>query len=113
MSAEVIIASETPQLNGTAIKAHALLCSKTYRACKFTRVGQDFIDEVFTDVECILRELRNKYSTLHPALPAESGFVKGATLDKLQVELDGVIARMIQNKVQKQPTCGVTLGRTR
>jgi hypothetical protein len=39
--------------------------------------------------------------------------VTGALLDKIGVELNRAVCRLIQNKVQKQPSCGVTLGRTR
>lgn len=114
MSDEIQVASDRPALNVTAIKNHALRCSASYRAGKFTRVGQDFIDEVFTDVECVLRELRNKSNqTIHPVLEPNEVFVKGALLDKFQLEFDRVVARIIQNKVQRQPTVGCTLGRTR
>lgn len=116
-------------VNDSAIADFALRCSKTYRAGKFTRVGKDFRDELDADIECLLRDLRNKANnTLHPALgqgqPIQStvdsgtvednvSIVKGAFMDKLQVIFNQAICRMIQNKVQKQPTVGVTLSRTR
>lgn len=101
-------------LNETAVRTHALACSKTYRAGKFTRVGQDFMDEVKADTEALVREIRNKYATLHPVLDlGENQVVTGALLDKIGAELGNAIGRLIQNKVQRQPTCGVTLGRTR
>lgn len=100
--------------NETAIRDFALGCSAKYRAGKFTRVGSDFVDEVKTDVECMIREIRAKYPTLHPALPTDGvTFTTGALLDKLQPVLNAAIARCIQNKVQRQPTVGKTLGRTR
>jgi hypothetical protein len=112
------------ELNQAAIKEFALRCSKAYRAGKFTRVGEDFIQECLDDVECLLREIRNKYNTLHPALgqgsslalPGEEDnvfIVKGAFKDRLETIFNQAICRMIQNKVQRQPTVGVTLGRTR
>lgn len=103
-------------LNESAIRQHALECSRQFRAGKFTRVGQDFLDEVQADVEALVRELRNKYPpTLHAALePAENTCaVTGALLDKVKAELNRAICRLIQNKVQRQPTVGVTLSRTR
>lgn len=101
-------------LNESAIHTHALKCSQTYRAGKFTRVGGDFIDEVKADVEALLRELRNKYPTLHPALPTEqSTFVTGALTDRVVSILNEAIGRLIQCKVQRQPTVGKTLSRTR
>ena len=108
------------ELNQAAIKEFALRCSKTYRAGKFTRVGQDFIEEVETDIECLLRELRNKCGTLHRALgqgqgsPEDNVFiVKGAFKDRLETIFNQLVCRIIQNKVQRQPTCGCTLSRTR
>lgn len=112
-------------LNQNAIKEFALRCSSEYRAGKFTRVGADFIEEIETDIECLLRDLRNKgINTLHPALGQGQALglsaqednvfiVKGAFLEKLEIIFNQAICRIIQNKVQRQPTCGVTLGRTR
>jgi hypothetical protein len=101
-------------LNESAIKDHALECSRRYRAGKFTRTGEDFVDEVKADVEKLVRELRGKFPTFHEALPApENGFVTGLLRDKVASELDAAIARMIQNKVQRQPSCGCTLKATR
>ena len=119
-------------LNQAAIKDFALRCSKTYRAGKFTRVGSDFTEEVEADIECLLREIRNKFPTLHPALGqgqtiempgistghTVSGednvfIVKGAFMERLEEIVNQAICRMIQQKVQRQPTVGVTLGRTR
>lgn len=100
-------------LNETAIREHALKCSKLYRAGKFTRVGQDFVEEVQIDVECLVRNIHSKDATLHPVLPVEGKFTTGALMDKVEENLNGLIGRIIQNKVQKQPSCGVTLGRTR
>lgn len=100
-------------LNESAIRAHALACSKKYRAGKFTRVGEDFITEVAIDVENLVRNIRSKDLTIHPALPVEGTFTTGALMDKIQVNLNDLIGRIIQNKVQKQPSCGCTLGRTR
>jgi hypothetical protein len=109
------VVSDCPVLNESAINEYALLCSKLYRAGKFTRVGSDFREEVYTDVECIIRKLRNEFrETLHPPVEIpKSGFVKGAVLDKIRAELNLTIGRCIQNKVQRQPTVGCTLGRTR
>lgn len=111
---EQAIASDRPALNVAAVKEHALRCSVSFRAGKFTRVGQDFIDEVFVDVDCLVREIRNKYNnTVHEALEPNVNIVKGPFMDKIALELDRAICRLIQNKVQRQPTVGCTLGRTR
>lgn len=101
-------------INESAIKAHALGCSAKYRAGKFTRVGSDFMDEVKADVEAMVREIRNKYATLHPPMITDGTvFVTGALKERVMAELDAAIGRLIQNKVQKQPTVGMTLSRTR
>ena len=114
MPEEIIDLASGRFLNETAVRNHALACSKAYRAGKFTRVGQEFIDEVKADVEAIIRDLRSKYHTLHPVLElGENQVVTGALLDKIGAELSNSIGRLIQNKVQKQPTVGCTLSRTR
>lgn len=101
-------------LNESAIREHALECSKKFRAGKFTRVGQDFLDEVHADVEALVRNVRNSSPTsLHDPLPTELTFTTGALVDKVQEALNGLVGRIIQNKVQRQPTVGVTLSRTR
>jgi hypothetical protein len=111
---EVVNVATGRVLNESAIREHALRCSAQFRANKFTRVGEDFIDEVRADVECLLRELRNKYPTqLHPALPPDVMLITGALTEKVMEPLNEAIARLIQNKVQRQPTVGKTLGRTR
>lgn len=114
MSDETLDLASGRFLNETAIRNHALACSKAYRAGKFTRVGQEFLDEVKADVEALVRELRGKYTNqVHPILPLENEVVTGALSDKVMAELSKAIGRLIQAKVQRQPTCGVTLGRTR
>jgi hypothetical protein len=101
-------------LNETAIREQALRCSRDCRNGKFTRVGSDFVDEVKADVEALLRDLRGKAQTLHPPIMfGDDSFVTGELMDKSRDILNELIGRMIQNKVQKQPSCGCTLGRTR
>lgn len=114
MSDEILDLASGRYLNETAIREHALKCSATYRANRFTRVGEDFIDEVKADVEALIRDLRIKYPTLHPALPAENNtFTTQNLCDRIMPEINNAIARIIQNKTQRQPSCGKTLGRTR
>jgi hypothetical protein len=98
----------------SAIHAHALECSKRYRAGKFTRVGQDFHDEVRAGTEAWVRSLRNLFPTLHPAIEPvdEKCYITGALMERVAVELNRAIGRMVQNKVQRHPTVGKTLGRT-
>lgn len=103
-------------LNETAIRDHALRCSARFKGNRFTRVGQDFLDEVQADVEMLIRNVRNQQVTsLFPPLEPDekTSCVTGALSDKVMGELNRLICRMVQNKVQRQPSCGKTLGRTR
>lgn len=99
------------RLNGAAIREHALRCSKQFRAGKFTRVGEDFVDEVTAEVEAFVRDLRdNRIQTkLHaPLPPGELCLTTGALMDEVQHALNQYIGRLLQNKVQSQTT-GCTL----
>lgn len=101
-------------LNKSAIKQHALNCAARLRP-KFTRVGQDFIDEVEADVESFIRGLRTdsmKDVAAAPCLEPTDDFLTGALLEKLKPILNRQVARIIQGKVWRQTT-GITLGRTR
>jgi hypothetical protein len=114
MSNEILDLSSQRYLNESAIKSHALRCSARFKANRFTRVGEDFVDEVKTDVEAFLRELRAKSPTqTFEALPQDGTFVTGLLRDRAGQLLDDWVARIIQNKVQRHPSCGKTLGRTR
>lgn len=99
------------ELNQSAIKKHALACSKAHRANRFTRVGQDFLDAVNSEVEALVRDLRNTRFPvpMNAPLPTEENFVKEALLEKVKDALNQAIGRIIQAKVQRQPTCGITL----
>jgi hypothetical protein len=100
-------------LNIAAVKRHALACSEKHRAGKFTRVGADFLTECDADVEALVRELRNKYANqVHVSLETEEYFLTPALVEKLTRELNAAIGRLIQNKVQRQPSVGQTMGRT-
>jgi len=101
--------------NDSAIRAHALACSVAVKGGKFTRVSQEFIDEVHADIEALIREVRNKYPiTVHePVNTGDATFTTGALLDRVQEAINGAIGRLIQRKVQMQPSCGKTLSRTR
>lgn len=105
-------------LNISEIKRYALDCSVKNRAGVFERVGEEFLIEVAADVEDWVRKLRGDRPTLHPVVFEANEedcpqFVTGELLDKVKAELNGMIARMIQNKVQRHPSCGKTLKRTR
>lgn len=112
------MSDSTRDVNESAVKDYALECSKQFRAGKFKRVGADFMDEVKADVESVVRGLRTKYSAgMHPPLHIKTGecprFATGNLMDKFEAEVNEAIARIIQGKVQAQPSVGQTLGRTR
>lgn len=101
-------------LNESAVRDHALLCSAKFRANRFTRVGEDFIDELKADLESVIRHLNVDCKTvLNDPLTPDVEFVTGALLKKMEPVLNKLIGRLIQNKVQRQPSTGKTLGRTR
>lgn len=111
---EILDLASGRYLNETAIREHALACSKACKGGRFTRVSQEFLDEVAADVEALIRELRSKHSTLvFPEQPTTFVFTTRALSDKIASELNTVIARITQRKVERQPSCGQTLKRTR
>lgn len=108
------VGGQMSDLNISAVKKHALACSVANRGAKFSRVGQDFIDEVCAEVEALVRELNVRFPVKERDIVCTPEvFVTGPLLEKLRDPLNAAIARIIQNKVQRQPSVGVTLGRTR
>jgi hypothetical protein len=110
------VSSKPRLLNQSAVKEHALRCSRERRAGKFKRVGQDFYSEMDAEIEALIRELRNKYvsDVFQPVHPdPEMVFVTGTCLEKVREELDAAVARLIQRKLERQPSVGVTIGATR
>lgn len=103
-------------LNTAAVKRYALTCSKAYKGGKFTRVGEDFLEEVEADVEALVRSIVTQHPAfLNPQLetPTVELFVTGTLMDKIKKEVNSAIHRLIKNKVCKQPSVGKTIGRTR
>lgn len=109
----------TREVNESVIKDYALHCSIKFRAGKFKRMGTDFMDEIKADVEAFVRAMRSKYVTpIHAPLYMDDQFpcpkfATGKLMEKIENEVNQTIARIIQTKVQAQPSCGQTLGRTR
>lgn len=101
-------------LNESALKRHALECSKANRSNRFTRVGADFVSEIESEVESFVRDLRNNRFPVQVNAPlaTSENFIKDALLEKVKEALNQAIARIIQQRVQRQPSVGVTLGRT-
>lgn len=100
--------------NDSAIREHALACSVAIKGGKFTRVGQDFIDEVHADIESIIRDWNNKFPlNNHAPVSSDATFTTGALMARVQEALNGAVRRLVQRKVEVQPSCGKTLSRTR
>lgn len=100
-------------LNISALKKHALACSVARKNGRFTRVGQDFLDEVEADVEALVRKTLATGFMAEASVKTEDTFVTGALVDRLKEVLNTAVAQIIENKVARQPSVGVTLGRTR
>lgn len=99
-------------LNVSAIKEHALRCSKETRAGKFDRVGADFLDGVETDVESLVRLLVNAVPIMDGFKEVETdgaSFVTGAMAQKLSEAMSAAVGRIIQRRVHRHPTLGKTL----
>ena len=97
----------------------ALKCSKRNRAGLFTRVSQPFIDDVEADLDNIIRRIYSVISEpLHPqvqpdAPEAEAGenvrLVSSEAVEKLRLAAEVAVRRLVQNRVQRTPSCGKTL----
>lgn len=113
-NASETVAPVTRLLNQSAIKEHALKCSKTLRAGYFNRVGSDFIEAVQSDAENLIKEICAKYQPgVHEVVPSEPGaqFVTGAFIAKAKDILNAAVPRIIQARVQRHPSVGKTLKR--
>ena len=99
-------------LNSAAAKAHAVRCSRD-TGRRFERVADSFLDEIRALQEAFIREVRNKYQpAIHNVVPLEHGITRLATgefMEKLHEEIDNMLGRMIQAKVQHHPSKGRTL----
>lgn len=103
-------------INRAAVRGFALKCSEQFRAGRFTRVGEDFLTEVEADAEAELRAIDNQgdvgvHTPLDPG--EEFSFITGVLSDKLAEKWNKKLARLIQRKVQRQPSVGKTLSATR
>lgn len=111
---EVVELGTLRLLNESSVKKYALKCSKEIRLGKFRRVGEDFMNEVQADVEAFVRGLDVGHGVSNDEMVVyESGFTTGALCAKLREKCELVIAKIIQRKVKRMPSVGVTLGRTR
>jgi len=94
------------------VREYALACSKANRAGKFKRVSQEFLDDVEAEIDCLLRQIESKVrEPLHDG-PADYGdlrLIYGMTADLAHRRLEAAVRKIIRNKVQGTPSCGITL----
>jgi len=103
-------------MNKAAVKEHALRCSETCKGGRFTRVGSDFFAELEADFEAIIRKLDCQCVVNWPIqveLPEGKQLLDLSDRTKLHDVFTRLLTRLIQAKVERQPSCGCTLGRTK
>lgn len=98
------------------IESHArefmLLCSKANRAGKFKRVSEERLDEINALVDSVVRQVESKIPTpLHPLPATPDGYrlISAYAMDKVRDRLEAAVRKLIANKVQSTPSCGITL----
>lgn len=99
-------------LNQTAVREHALECSKKIRGGKFSRVSESFIAEIQLEVESLIRSFESRFpAKTHGDVDPQInfGFSTRQLFAKLQPILDRAIGRLIQRKVEQHPSVGSTL----
>jgi hypothetical protein len=102
-------------MNNAAVKEYALECSKVCKGGRFTRMGEDFMAELAGDFEYIIRSIGSKTPVAWPSeVPLDGRHLLDLTdREKLYDVFTRLLARMIQRTVERQPSCGQTLGRTK
>jgi hypothetical protein len=105
------IPTQARLLNQSAVKQHALRCSKQLRAGAFERVSQEFLDDIQSCADNMIREINAKFQPpIHAVVGTEEAkFVTGELMDKAQRIFNDAVGRLIQAKVQRHPSIGKTL----
>lgn len=103
-------------MNDFIVESHVrefmLWCSKKNRAGKFTRVSSETLTEVNALVESVVRQIESKVPTpLHdlPPTPESYRLLTGYAMEKVRDRLEAAVRKLVANKVQSTPSCGVTL----
>lgn len=97
-------------INRSAIKRYALKVSEQRRAGTFTRVSEEWLIAIETEVETAIR--RVVVSSAHDAVPSDPGadwFITGEATKRIEQRLNDAIKTVILNKVMSHPTVGCTL----
>src|SRR6266566_182454 len=96
VSTEPLDLASGRHFNDSAIRVYALGCSVAIKGGRFTRVGEDFMDEVKADAEALIRGIRLEFPIqMHEPVATNLTFTTGALVDRLQEVLNGAIARLI------------------
>lgn len=90
-----------------AVKRHSLVCAQKLRAGKFSRVGEDFLQQIEEDLESTARTLGQTVTT--EVLPTEEYFLTSEGEKHLLDNINSHIAKIIQKRVQAHPSLGKTL----
>lgn len=88
--------------NRAAVRRHALKVSQQTRAGKFTRVSEEFLDNIVAEVENEIRRLRAPATSatgLENTLPADDTFLTGAGREALAAAFDQWVGKVIQRRV--------------
>lgn len=97
-------------LNNSAVRAHALACSKQIKGGKFDRVSESFFVEIEAGLDEIVRSVNAKHpSKIHADILTPTRFITDQLLGKFRPLLDRAVARIIQRAVESHPGVGKTL----
>ena len=98
-------------INRSAVKAFALKVSKERRAGRFERVSKEFLDSVEANLEALIREIAQGYTSRERVAPdAESDwFINGRTLRCVEEKLNEAVQKIVLAKVHGHPSVGKTL----
>lgn len=95
----------------TLVKRQALLCSESFRAGKFRRVGADFLEQLEADVDAQIRRL-----TADPDRLVDTALVEPIgklytpeAEEKLLAAFNRLIAALVHQRVRRHPSLGRTL----
>jgi hypothetical protein len=96
-------------INRSSVRAYALQVSVQRRANKFTRVSEEFLQSVEADVESAIRQLAltGLENVVSPIGDRE--FITGAAMEKLREKMNERARAIIQGKVMRHPSVGITL----
>lgn len=97
-------------INRSAVKNFALKVSKEKRAGKFTRVSVEFLDSVEAEVEALIRGVAQGYDSEVVLPDGDSArFINGKAVNNIEEKLNFAAMKIVQGKVRRHPSLGVTL----